>query len=91
VPAQHRFRLYNEERGLPAAEPAPQPNVEGLSFEERLGLVVLSVTDVPQLIAVNWSEMRHQIKHSGLVGHILFCLSGKETMEDRQEPVAGKP
>jgi len=53
--------------------------------------VVLSVTDVPQLIAVNWSEMRHQIKHSGLVGHILFCLSGKETMEDRQAPVVGKP
>src|SRR5262245_41141573 len=28
VPAQHRFGLYNEERGLPAAEPATRQNPE---------------------------------------------------------------
>jgi hypothetical protein len=28
VPAQHRFRPYNEERGLPAAEPATRQNPE---------------------------------------------------------------
>jgi hypothetical protein len=28
VPAQHRFGLYDEERGLPAAEPATRQNPE---------------------------------------------------------------
>jgi hypothetical protein len=28
VPAQHRFGLYNEEKGLPAAEPATRQNPE---------------------------------------------------------------